>query len=122
MLIVFSRMEVLVEISCFRGMLAQNPDYIVLRSERKRKEWKMETKYKQNFIQVEHFEGLLGGVLLKLLSRRRLNCFNGEMEFQHKKQRWILINRVFPMTELRIENSKFKGSFSYTMYGEEFIL
>ena len=55
-------------------MLAQNPDYIVLRSERKSE--KMEKKYKQTFN---------GGILLKLLFRCRLNCYNMEMGFQHLK-------------------------------------
>ena len=58
-------------------MLAQNPDYIVLRSERKRmRKWKYIYIYMQTFI---------GGILLKLLFRYRLNCYNMEMGFQHLK-------------------------------------
>lgn len=58
-------------------MLAQNPDYIVLRSESKRmRKWKYIYIYMQIFI---------GGILLKLLFRYRLNCYNMEMGFQHLK-------------------------------------
>lgn len=57
-------------------MLAQNPDYIVLRSERKRmRKWKKYI-YKQTFS---------GGILLKLLFGCRLNRYNTEMGFQYLK-------------------------------------
>lgn len=104
-LLVFSRMQVSDEIkSCFREM-SQNPDYIVLRSEKKVKN---EAWIQANIYMSRAFWGVTEGLLLKLLFTCRLNGDNREMEFQNIKGKGIMIRISYDWNK--------GGNFSLTIF------